>query len=108
MVEDGPSGQAGLLLQPADGGPLVPVAGKARPGAGEDLAAARVELVLAHPGHQSIVTAVGDVCNPYVRLGMSQSGPTNILGRTREPDGRAGRRAAGHRGERDQVPCERV
>ena len=56
VVEDRAPGEAGLLLQPADGGALVAVPGEAGPRAGEDLLPARVELVLAYPGHASIVT----------------------------------------------------
>ena len=85
--------------------------GRSRRGRREDLAATRVELVLAHPGHMLIVTARPPLCNPYVRLGVRHRGLTRRARCTVGSRARAHRRhavrPADGRGESRPSRCPR-
>ncbi|CRK56186.1 hypothetical protein [Alloactinosynnema sp. L-07] len=74
-MEDRTPGQPGSLFQTAYGRTLVAVARETGPRPVEDLAAARVEMVLAHPGHRTMVSAKPAGSNPYVRIGYHSQGP---------------------------------
>src|SRR5437899_5934 len=83
MVKNRAPGQAGGVLQPAHRGALVAEPGETVAGRGEDLLAARVQLVLAYSGHASIVArAAADLQS--VRTSCQNAG---IPWARRDPDG---------------------